>query len=79
MYALPDYFLRDIMNVQQALNEFAYHSEELVLEIDTFKVNWGGDPDSPAGEFRREPRSAEYIFWVNEDTLKGLTEGHSED
>lgn len=77
MFVLPSYFISDISIIEEKLNALAFPTEFLIPDLEVVKVFWEGQPDEPAGEFRYDIDYKRYIFWAAEDTLKGLTEGHS--
>lgn len=77
MFALPSYFLNDIQVLEEKLNALTFPTDFLVPELSVIKVYWDGDPGFPAGEFRVNERTGKYTFYVNEDTLAGLTQGES--
>lgn len=77
MYALPSYLISDISIIEEKLNALSFPTEFLVPDLEVVKVFWDGDTECVAGEFIYSQDEKKYIFWVTEDTLKGVTEGHS--
>lgn len=73
MFALPSYLLSDILRLQEALDKITYQTEFMSFNLKSVPVFWDGDTDK-VGEFRYQ--DGEYVFWITQDTLDGISEGH---